>query len=142
MVTLGLPAPHPVAAQVHRLGRFYTADIIMHRLTNTQTLTEHLTRKPLPDITWRSIGKCIRRFHDAGIYHADLNANNILLGEENHVYLTDFDRGRIRHQSRIWQKNNLKRLHRSLTKLHSLHQLFHFSEREWQTLCAAYYSYT
>ncbi len=32
--------------------------------------------------TWIAIGRCIRRFHDSGVCHADLNAHNILLERE------------------------------------------------------------
>ena len=56
------------------------------------------------------------RFHDAGVFHADLNARNILLAGIT-VYLIDFDRARIGSPSVVNAKRNLQRLHRSLEKL-------------------------
>ena len=36
---------------------------------------------PLSWLTWIAIGRCLRRFHDLGVCHADLNAHNILIGQ-------------------------------------------------------------
>jgi 3-deoxy-D-manno-octulosonic acid kinase len=70
---------------------------------------------------WPMVGACIRKFHDAGVVHADLNARNILLSETGaanvKVHLIDFDRARIGKPSKRVSKNNLDRLHRSLVKL-------------------------
>ena len=66
-------------------------------------------------LTWVSIGRCIRRFHDLGVCHADLNAHNVLLGEET-VHLVDFDRCRLRADG-LWRDGNLVRLRRSLEKI-------------------------
>ncbi|MGH7487911.1 MAG: lipopolysaccharide kinase InaA family protein, partial [bacterium] len=67
-------------------------------------------------LPWHAIGACIRRFHDAGIYHADLNAHNIMLDNKDAVYLLDFDRGERRTPVILWQQANLARLSRSLRK--------------------------
>ncbi len=113
---MDLPAPEPVAARYRRSGLWYRADLITRRLTHDATLAEAL-HAPAPPTggQWRAVGRTIRRFHDAGICHADLNAHNILLAGET-VYLIDFDRGSIRAPG-AWQAANLKRLERSLRKL-------------------------
>ena len=36
---------------------------------------------PCRCLTWIAIGRCLRRFHDLGVCHADLNAHNILIGQ-------------------------------------------------------------
>jgi len=70
------------------------------------------------DESWLAAGRCIRRFHDAGVQHADLNAHNVMLGEDGEVWLLDFDRGRLRRPGR-WQGRVIARLARSLSKLSS-----------------------
>ena len=66
---------------------------------------------------WRATGVCIRRFHEHGVVHADLNARNILIRDSGIVYLIDFDRARVQKGARGALKNNLSRLRRSLDKL-------------------------
>ncbi|HEX2668814.1 MAG TPA: 3-deoxy-D-manno-octulosonic acid kinase [Gammaproteobacteria bacterium] len=110
-----LPVPQPVAARVTRHGLFYRADLVTRRIGGTRSLTERL-QGDARRIPWGAIGACIRRFHDAGVCHADLNAHNLLLDEEGKVYLIDFDRG-TRRRSGDWKQANLARLRRSLDKL-------------------------
>ena len=68
------------------------------------------------------IGRSIRACHDAGGWHADLNAWNLLVSEsrpEVPVILIDWDRGRLvtRGVAGKSRRANLARLHRSLSKL-------------------------
>lgn len=134
---LGLPSPRPLAAQVVRQGRFYSADLLTQRIPDSQPLSRILAERPLNDTLWRNIGKCIRAFHDHDIYHADLNAHNILLDNKDHVYLIDFDKSSV-DQDSSWQQRTLQRLQRSLIKLHTQDSNFHFSEANWQALMAGY----
>jgi 3-deoxy-D-manno-octulosonic acid kinase len=73
----------------------YRADLITQRIENSESLAARLLEGPLSLTQWIAVGRCIRRFHDAGVHHADLNAHNILLTPEQ-VYLIDFDRGTLR----------------------------------------------
>lgn len=134
---LGLPAPEPVAAQVHRYGGFYSADLLIRRIPDSQSLSHILTLHELDAAQWRMIGNCIRRFHEYDICHADLNAHNILLDSQGGVYLIDFDKGDV-DQDSSWQQRTLQRLHRSLLKLQAQRAGFHFSEADWQALLAGY----
>jgi 3-deoxy-D-manno-octulosonic acid kinase len=133
-----LPVPQPVAARVVRRGLIYRADLITRRLLFTEPLAEKLMVNGLDASRWRGIGICIRRFHNAGIYHADLNAHNILLGKENAVYLADFDKGELRKHDRKWKEENLERLKRSLLKLKKANPGFGFSDADWTLLVDAY----
>jgi 3-deoxy-D-manno-octulosonic acid kinase len=85
---------------------------------------------------WRAVGRCIRRFHDAGVYHADLNAHNVLLAGSV-VYVLDFDRGRYRAPG-TWQAANLARLRRSLDKLARQSKSFFCTEDDWVALGEGY----
>jgi 3-deoxy-D-manno-octulosonic acid kinase len=140
MHALGLPVPQPIAARVTRDGVFYRADLVTRRIAFAESLAEKLAQKGLDASRWRGIGRCIRRFHDAGVYHADLNAHNILLGPENAVYLADFDKSELRRQRNGWKRNNLELLHRSLRKLSRACAKFHFNDADWTLLAEAYWS--
>ncbi len=131
---LGLPVPVPVTARVIRRGLFYTADIITQRLEHTITLIDSLSRQKMGENHWQRLGAILRQFHDNGIYHADLNASNILLNTDNEFFLLDFDRGYQRKPLQRWQQANLARLKRSLDKTSKLVTDFYFCEQDWQYL--------
>lgn len=113
----GLPVPEPIAAAVWRKGPVYKAALLIRRLSETVAMGTAINTMPLT--RWRDIGSTVRRFHDYGVDHADLNGFNILLSDTA-VFLIDFDRGKIRNPltgSQQWRERNLARLKRSLMKL-------------------------
>jgi 3-deoxy-D-manno-octulosonic acid kinase len=133
----GLPVPAPIAARYRRVaGVTYTADLITERLANVGSLAECLRTGALSIMTWISVGRCIRRFHDLGVCHADLNAHNILLAEEQ-VYLIDFDRCQLRGAG-LWRDANLVRLRRSLEKITWALPPERFGEADWHGLLDGY----
>ena len=133
----GLPVPKPIAARVCRLGLFYSADLLTERIPTAHSLSQYLTRQKLDALQWCQVGKVIKRFHQAGIYHADLNAHNILLNDTDEVFVIDFDRGEQRPVD-SWTEMNLVRLRRSLDKLKRSLQGFSFEEADWQDLMQGY----
>ncbi len=133
----GLPVPLPVAARYEREGFAYRADIITEYLPDTRSLATCMEEGEVGLQAWAAIGRCIRRFHDHGLCHADLNAHNILLrGEE--VLLVDFDRC-SRRPPGLWRDANLARLRRSLDKLEDARAQRRFDEAQWHCLLAAYF---
>ncbi|MCK5093020.1 MAG: 3-deoxy-D-manno-octulosonic acid kinase [Gammaproteobacteria bacterium] len=140
MTALGLPVPQPVAARVIRSGVFYRQDILIRRISGAVALSQRLQEGVLSSGLWSEIGKCIQKFHSAGVYHADLNAHNILLDDNGQVYVVDFDKGEIRKEGQ-WQASNIARLKRSLNKLKQLDQKatgFSFTEDDWSALMQGY----
>ncbi len=132
----GLPVPAPLAARYRHRGLVYTGDIITERVAVVGSLAECLRTGALSVLTWISIGRCIRRFHDLGVCHRDLNAHNVLLSEEA-VYLIDFDRGQLRRPG-LWCDTNLVRLRRSLEKVTWALPAERFGEADWQGLLGGY----
>jgi len=132
----GLPVPRPVAAGYSKAGPYYRADLITEELPTRRTLAMALASAPLEDECWRSIGRCIARFHARGVQHADLNAHNVLLGDPGEVFLLDFDRGRIRERG-AWERAVLARLRRSLEKVTAALPSDRFGEPQWLLLLAA-----
>lgn len=116
MARLKLPVPQVVAARYRRVGLHYRADLITRRLADTHTLTECLTQGRLDAELAQETGALVARFHRAGVWHADLNAHNVLVAPSG-LYLVDFDRGRMRASAPGWRMANLQRLRRSLFKI-------------------------
>ena len=117
LYTKGLPVPRPVAALCQHHGVISTGAIMTARIVSATTLADVLMGDGVADSTWASVGRCIREFHDAGVWHADLNARNILLDDDFQVFLIDFDRARFRPGKPVNGEGNLNRLKRSLLKL-------------------------
>lgn len=128
----GLPVPKPAAARVVRHGFLYTADLLTLTLPNCRSLADHLQNETWRDELLYNIGKTIRDFHHAGIYHADLNAHNILVNDAGRIYLLDFDRG-CQKSGTGWKGDNLSRLHRSVSKIKK-----DFPEEKWRQLMQGY----
>jgi len=112
----GLPVPVPVAALYRRGLLTYSAQLITERIAGARPLSELIATGGMDDARWAAIGRCLRRFHDAGVHHADLNAQNILLDPQAAVWVLDFDRGREREPG-PWRERALQRLARSLEKM-------------------------
>ena len=137
-----LPVPKVAAYQLQRRGLFYRAAIISTYIPNRGTLASWIAEEELPVQQWQALGALIRRLHQAGIDHADLNANNILIDDSMGFHLIDFDKARLRSSGAGWAKGNLQRLLRSLLKIQAqrLSQKldFHFHDEHWQQLLQGY----
>lgn len=136
----GLPVPAPIAAGYRRTGpRTYCADLLTERIEGARSLAARLASAPLPLMGWISIGRCLRRFHEDGVWHADLNAHNVLMDEEGRVWLVDFDRGRLRRPG-LWCDANLVRLRRSVEKITASLPAERFSDADWASMLDAYFA--
>lgn len=111
---LRLPVPRPIAAACYRRGACYRADLATERIADALPLSARLAAGESVD--WAAIGGTLRAFHEAGAWHADLNAHNILIDAVQTAWLLDFDRGRFRPPGQ-WGARNLARLKRSLHKI-------------------------
>jgi len=135
---LNLPVPQPVAARVCRFGLSYTADIITRHLSNTRSLESILCEGKVILEQWELIGRTLRRFHDHGVDHSDLNVRNILVDDNQRVFFVDFDKGELRG-SGSWREGNMKRLKRSLRKV-ALETGNAFDSSGWRALEDGYQS--
>lgn len=83
----------------------------------------------------RAVAKSVRDLHGQGVYHADLNLKNILLGLDNRnvtAYIIDFDKAKLvlgRLPPRL-AKNNLDRFLRSARKLDPERRYLSLARRE------------
>jgi len=106
----GLPVPGMVAAACWRSGLVYRAAIIVERLPGVTPLAVGLGHA-------QAVAEAVRDMHEAGVWHADLNAFNILLDQAGKAWLIDFDRARRTRMTPARRQANLLRLRRSLIKV-------------------------
>ena len=135
----GLPVPEPIAACICRSGLWYRAALITAYLQDTEMLTQRLEREALKPGCWHRIGLLVKQMHAAGIRHADLTSDNLLIDSRDRFYLIDFDMARVMNVIGDWQWRPLYRLQRSLEKRHRKREL-HFDDDDWQALMDGYQS--
>lgn len=138
-VSKSLPVSVGYACKIERRGLFYVASLITHKLDGV-TLADQLAKNDsnVPKQLWQNIGKTIARFHKEGIWHADLNAHNILIDSDLvEVSLIDFDRARELVPMAAAMKSNIARLHRSLLK-EAGKGGYSFDAEGWASLLQAY----
>lgn len=112
-----LRVPTAIAARYRRSGFTYRAALLMRLIPGTRTLVDVLGNgadvgRILPDVA-----AAIADLHRAQVWHADLNAMNILIDEEGIVWLIDFDRAQTGIDDPARLAGNLDRLRRSLRKV-------------------------
>lgn len=110
-----LPVPRPVGCCVTRFGATYEAALLTVRVPGAQALASLLAKGAVNDVLLERVGNMIKRFHQAGLDHVDLNARNILVDPAGKPWLIDLDRCRLRKKG-SWQARNLNRLERSVVK--------------------------
>ena len=133
----GLPVPRPVAALCQHKGFIATGAIMTACIASATTLADVVAGSDEISGLWASVGRCIRKFHNAGVWHADLNARNILLDSGFRVYLIDFDKARLQAGKPVNGEDNLNRLKRSLIKFWPVGQQ-PAMDLAWAELKAAY----
>ncbi|MFT5162598.1 MAG: 3-deoxy-D-manno-octulosonic acid kinase [Alteromonadaceae bacterium] len=136
----GLNVPFPIGAHVVKQGFVYRGDIITGAIPGAQSLLDILKIRRLSADELAKVADCIANFHQNGVYHADLNINNILISQYHTVYLIDFDRGMLKPPDPSWQRQNIDRLHRSFTKEAGRNIEFHWQDDDWKRLLACYKS--
>lgn len=112
LYALGLAVPRPLAASYWRASWTYRAALLTERLPAVRPLWQcYGELDPEP------VARAIFDMHEAGVWHADLNATNILVDEGGKVWLIDFDKSHREDLSEERRQSNMLRLHRSLAKL-------------------------
>ncbi len=119
----GIPTPAVIAGVSYPDGAFYRCDLVTEFVDGGRPLSEVLHRTD-GSRAWveamRAAGRLIDRLAEAGIYHVDLNAHNIVLpeGEEIEAWAIDLDRARVlRGSSATVADRMTARLSRSIVKV-------------------------
>lgn len=115
LIEAGVNVPRPIAARAAKSGLTYKADLLSEKIPNARDLVSILMEKPLPAEMYQKIGLEIRKMHDAQVNHTDLNIHNILIDEQDKVWIIDFDKC-YQQSGNVWKQSNLDRLKRSFEK--------------------------
>lgn len=112
----GLSVPMPLGVSWDRRGPLFRGAIASAELDAVHLLDFLKQPGANLDETLDSCGAAIRRMHEAGIVHADLQIRNILL-KNGQAYLIDFDNARRKRiVSSRGRDKNLDRLRRSFER--------------------------
>jgi 3-deoxy-D-manno-octulosonic acid kinase len=141
LISLQLPVPTPAATRIIKKGLVYQADLITLKIANAIDAYHILQQTPLSADMWHKIGATIARFHQQQIYHHDLNIHNIMIDDQDKVWLIDFDKCCVKNGDG-WKSENLDRLQRSLRKESMQNGSYAFSEANWKALTAGYTNQT
>ena len=111
----------------------YKANLVVEKIEETKTLSATLIsiyrgERDTSAISsgYYLLGKEVAKMHQHGVFHGDLNANNILVTREifhstdkssKGIYIIDFDKSKIQKISKKDISSNINRLKRSLNKI-------------------------
>ncbi len=112
----GLPVPEPIAACYWRSWFGYRATLLTRLIPNARGLHSRLPESSQPDELLNEVAEVIARLHAHRVWHADLNATNILVDDAGTIWLIDFDRAELGADAHGRLAGNLERLLRSLRK--------------------------
>ncbi len=123
----------PVLGWISLNNITYKANLVVENIKRTKTLScvlSHLNSKTSNHEKVLSLfyhlGQEVARMHLLGVFHGDLNANNILISEDifdrfesksKDVFIIDFDKSKITKLSKKNILSNINRLKRSLSKI-------------------------
>ncbi|AXN32097.1 3-deoxy-D-manno-octulosonic acid kinase [Vibrio coralliilyticus] len=115
LIEAGVNVPRPIAARTVKSGVTYKADLLSEKIPNARDLVSILMETPLPAEMYQKVGLEIRKMHDVQVNHTDLNIHNILIDEQDKVWIIDFDKC-FQQSGNGWKQSNLDRLKRSFEK--------------------------
>ncbi len=119
----GIRTPAAVCGATYSFGAAYRCDLVTEAIPDVRTLTDLLLEQNDLIQSLNSLaraGDLIRSLDDAGVYHVDLNANNILLPQklDGPAWVVDFDRARVTAPGSLSFASRMKcRLVRSILKI-------------------------
>jgi RIO-like serine/threonine protein kinase len=113
---MGLSVPKPVAARYVKKGFFVTNDIILQEIPGAKSLAKILSERRLTNEEFAKIGDAIGKLMLAGVFHTDLNINNILLDGANNIWIIDFDKCYLKKINKKIYVTMMERLERSFDK--------------------------
>ena len=135
----GVNVPEPIAGCIQKQSLWYTNKILLAAIPGAQEIHTLCCSGELTEIICQNMGREIAKMHNAGVFHHDLNIQNILKDEQDQIWLIDFDKCFATAQLTQAQcQMNIARLHRSIDKKRKLHPDYIFTDAHWQALLDAY----
>ncbi|PMH46095.1 3-deoxy-D-manno-octulosonic acid kinase [Vibrio sp. 10N.286.49.B3] len=136
LIAAGVHVPKPIAARAVKRTFCYQADLLSEKIPNARDLVSILQEKPLTAEIYQKIGQEIAKMHRAQVNHTDLNIHNILLDDQDKVWIIDFDKC-YQQPGDEWKAGNLARLKRSFIKEQKKRNI-QWSEKEMEKIHSGY----
>ena len=136
--TAGVNVPKPIAARTQRKGLTYQADLLTEKVPNARDLVDVLSKGALTKALYYKVGQEIQKMHKVGVNHTDLNIHNILIDDQENIWIIDFDKC-YKQSGDNWKPSNLDRLLRSFRK-ELKNRGIHWQESDFHDLLAGYHS--
>ncbi|WP_375321554.1 3-deoxy-D-manno-octulosonic acid kinase [Aliivibrio logei] len=132
LIESGVNVPKPIAARSVKRTFCYQADLLSQKIPNARDLVAILQEKSLPKEIYQKIGNEIRKMHATQVNHTDLNIHNILIDDNDKIWIIDFDKC-YQQKGDKWKQNNWNRLKRSFIKEVNKRDIC-WKEEEWTYL--------
>ncbi|MEL7325587.1 MAG: 3-deoxy-D-manno-octulosonic acid kinase [Pseudomonadota bacterium] len=136
LIESGVNVPRPIAARAVKTGLTYRADLLSERIPNAKDLVSILQDNLLPEAMYQKVGQEIAKMHNENVNHTDLNIHNLLIDNNENVWIIDFDKCLVEH-STGWQSANISRLKRSFLKEQDKRQI-KWQETDFEALLDGY----
>ena len=137
MRAMGLHVPTPILARVTRSGLFIRNDIITKEITGARNVGKILSERPMTDAEILKMGEAIGTLFRAGIYHSDLNINNLLLDGADNPWICDFDKCEMIKITPKRYNEMVSRLKRSFDKESEEHAGMMWTDKDFDKLVRA-----
>jgi tRNA A-37 threonylcarbamoyl transferase component Bud32 len=137
LLRLGIPTPRVVAARARSVGVGWELEVMTPRVEDAVDLGEVLGRARRGEVSTRArrrvleaFGDLVRRLHLHGLLHADLQPNNVLVGEADltekavgppALHLLDLDRSGFGEVSSAERRSQIERLYRHVARVEGRH---------------------
>lgn len=129
LIKAGVNVPKPIAARSIKRTFCYQADLLSQKIPNARDLVSILQEQSLSQEIYQKIGNEIRKMHAAQVNHTDLNIHNILIDDNDKVWIIDFDKC-YQQKGNDWKQSNWDRLQRSFHKEVNKKNIY-WTNKEW-----------
>jgi 3-deoxy-D-manno-octulosonic acid kinase len=118
----GVDVAEVLGVRAEKRGLAWRLDVVTRTIENAATLRDLIAGEAprgFPAVPVAAVAAAVRRMHDSGLWHADLNLQNILVTRDGDVRIIDLAGSKVKRplpeRARL---DNLARLYRSLEKQH------------------------
>ncbi|MEK7469480.1 MAG: lipopolysaccharide kinase InaA family protein [Planctomycetota bacterium] len=118
----GVAVAEVLAVRAEKRGLAWRLDVVTRTIDDAATLRDVIAgeaKRGIPRPPASAVAAAVRRMHDSGLWHADLNLQNILVTRDGSVRIIDLAGSKVKRplpeRARL---DNLARLYRSLEKQH------------------------
>lgn len=96
---------HPNIVPIYDFSQYENRPYIVMKLIEGESLRAKINRAPLTDCQileiLEAVGSALSYAHQQNVLHRDIKPGNVLIGQDNHIYLADFGLARLAYDGAI-----------------------------------------